>query len=378
MGLVLSPVAIPALVTLLAGLLFAGFILFRSAPRTTNRLLALVVALEALGLGSAAGLLYVFDTPEDAAGAQAIFVTCFIALPFLYLLLLSYLPSPLARPLRSKGARVALVLAALAAEAYWLSRPEAFIPAMVRPWYAPWEAIIGPSFELALAFGGLVSIYAVAIALTAVRAAAPGTPARAQAKAYAVAFVFRDAYIFCAGIILPALVGLPPTGTIWDLAYVLVAPSLSLVFMAVLSYGILRTQLFDIDLRLKLTLSRGAVAGTFVAVFFAVAELAQSVLTDALGWALGGLAAGLLLFALSPLQRAAERFANAALPHASGSEEYVAARKFFVYRAALESALAEGGMSGRERSMLASLQRELGIRAEDAAQMEREMRAVPA
>ena len=379
MAFVLSPISLAGLAALAVGLALGLFILSRSPPRASNRILALVVALEGIGLGAGAGLVYTMSEARDAAGMQALFVTSFIALPFLYLVLLSYLPSPLARPLRPTAVRVAILAAGFLVEIAWLLDTAAFIPAMVPVWYAPWEAIIGPGFELALALGGLVSLYAVAVALTAIRAAAPGTAARAQAKAYALAFVFRDAYIFAAALVLPMLVGLPPTGTLWDLAYILVAPAFSVVFMGVLSYGILRTQLFDIDLRLKLTISRGAIAAVFLGVFFVVAELAQNYLSNAYGWAIGGIAAGLLLFALSPLQRAAERLANVAMPNVSGSADYVAARKFFVYRAALESALADGGATPKERAMLARLRDELGLRAEDAEQLERDMRkAAPA
>lgn len=371
----LAPIAFAGISALLVGVTLAAFILFRSPPRATNWLLALVVALEGIGLGAGGGLIYTMTESRDAAGMQAIFVTCFIALPFLYLVLLSYLPSPLARPLRPMPVRVGILAIGLVVEILWLLNTEAFIPAMVTTWYAPWEGIIGPGFELALAFGGLVSLYAVATALTAIRATARGTAARAQAKAYALAFVFRDVYIFAAALLLPILVGLPPTGTLWDLAYVLVAPAFSVVFMGVLSYGILRTQLFDIDLHLKVTLSRGAIAAVFLGVFFVVAELAQTYLSNAYGWAIGGLAAGLLLFALAPLQRAAERLANVAMPSVSGSADYVAARKFFVYRAALEAALADGGVTRKERAMLARLQQELGLRPEDVAQLESDVAA---
>lgn len=42
--------------------------------------------------------------------------------------------------------------------------------------------------------------------------------------------------------------------------------------------------------------------------------MAQTFLTDVYGFVVGGVAAGLLLFAIHPLQRVAERVADAAMP----------------------------------------------------------------
>lgn len=132
------------------------------------------------------------------------------------------------------------------------------------------------------------------------------------------------------------------------------------------AYGILRHQLFDVDLRLKWTIRRGAVASIFIGVFFVVAQLAQNYLTESQGWAIGGVAAGLLLFGIAPLQRMAERVADAAMPNVNEPVRRGAAEDAAAYRAAVEMALADGVVTRQEEKALARLAERLGI-GSDAA-----------
>lgn len=89
----------------------------------------------------------------------------------------------------------------------------------------------------------------------------------------------------------------------------------------------------------------------------------------------GGVAAGLLVFGLERVRRAAERVSDAVMPGTTGSPEYVTYRKLQVYRNAVESALADGDMTQRERAVLATLGRDLAVRPQDAAAVEAEVRA---
>lgn len=100
-----------------------------------------------------------------------------------------------------------------------------------------------------------------------------------------------------------------------------------LVSILVFAYAILRAQLFDIDLKLKWTLSKGTVAAAFVAVFFMVSEGAERLLSDRIGPVAGLLAAGALVFALVPLQRAADRMADKAMPHVRDDPQYRLVKK---------------------------------------------------
>lgn len=146
---------------------------------------------------------------------------------------------------------------------------------------------------------------------------------------------------------------------------------LRLIGTGLLAYAIVRHQLFDIDLKIKWGISRGTLAGIFIAVFFVASEGAEELFSTALGPLWGILGAGLLVFAISPLQRLTERVADAAMPRVKDDPEYRLVRKREVYKAALESALMDGMVTERERSVLATLADELGLSAREALDLER-------
>jgi hypothetical protein len=100
-----------------------------------------------------------------------------------------------------------------------------------------------------------------------------------------------------------------------------------------------------------------------------VSQLIQNVADQTLGYVFGAIAAGLLLLALHPLQRAAERIANAAMPNVNDTPAYVAFRKLEVYKTAVQSA-AEGGITPKDRRTLDALRQRLGIDEADATSIE--------
>lgn len=374
MGVVWNPYALPGGSMSVVCFAFAAFVYFTGRARATSRRLALVLATEGFLL-SGAGWMYFMDRAEDAAGLQALFVTAMIAGPICYLFLVSTLDTPLTRPLRSTAGRVAVLVGLVAAEGWWLAHPLAFIPRMVRVWYAPWEADIGAQFQLFWSIAGLVSLYAIACALSAYLRSPPGSASRQRAKFWAIAFITRDAALTAVTFVLPFFLAVPPSGTWTDMVYIWGYPTADLLFVSLLGYGILQAQLFDVDLRLKAGVSRGVLASIFIAVFFVVAQLIQNVATESLGYAVGAVAAGLLLFALRPLERVASRVADAAMPRVQQTSEYLAFRKLQVYRAALEGAYEDGEVTARERAMLDRLRAELSIAEGDATEMERDLRA---
>lgn len=147
----------------------------------------------------------------------------------------------------------------------------------------------------------------------------------------------------------------------------------TLLAVPMIAYGILRTQLFDIDLKIKWTIRQSTLAAAIVSIIFVVTEAADRFLTSELGNLAGLLAAALVVFFLAPLQRLAERVASAAMPNTKSTPEYLAFRKMQVYEAAVGEALQEGGISKKERSLLGHLRESLGISAEDAEAIEREL-----
>ena len=152
-----------------------------------------------------------------------------------------------------------------------------------------------------------------------------------------------------------------------------------IVYVPLVAYGMLRTQLFDIDLRLKRTLNRSTIAATFVAVFFLVSELAGMYLSSQLGNLLGAVCTAGLVFFLDRIQRAAESLTDAAMPRTRAAPEYETYRKLQVYEAALQAALQGDGISDKERQMLDSMIASLGIDNAAARQLEYDLQAgVPA
>ena len=146
----------------------------------------------------------------------------------------------------------------------------------------------------------------------------------------------------------------------------------TLLAVPLIAYGILRTQLFDIDLKIRWTIRQSTVAAVFVAVFYLVTEGADRVLESEFGSWIGLLASAMLVFVLAPLQRFAERVAAAAMPNTENTPEYAAYRKMQVYEAALSDAL-PGGISEKERALLVHLRDSLGITPAAAEALERDL-----
>jgi hypothetical protein len=143
--------------------------------------------------------------------------------------------------------------------------------------------------------------------------------------------------------------------------------------VAVLAYAILRHQLLGIDLKVKWTIKQSTLAGVFIGVFFVVSEGAQQVFSQSLGPVIGIVAAGALLFALTPLQHAAERVASAAVPGARPVGQLSVEDRTRLYRDAASQAWADGSLSRDEAAMLRSMQRGLGLSDAEAQAIEREV-----
>lgn len=167
-------------------------------------------------------------------------------------------------------------------------------------------------------------------------------------------------------------------GTVAEASRVGVLGVARILTALILSYAILRHRLLGIDVRVKWTIRQSTVAAIFVAVFLAVAQVAQEVVSDTFGLALGGVAAGALVFALHPLQRFGERVASAAMPGVKAPGEMSPDERAAVYRGLAEVAWADGSLSGDERMMLEEARARLGLDAARAAAIEREVLAAKA
>lgn len=137
--------------------------------------------------------------------------------------------------------------------------------------------------------------------------------------------------------------------------------------VAILAYAILRHQLLGLDLKVRWTIRQSTLGAIFVAAFFVATEGAQLVFGASNPY-VGIAAAGALVFALAPLQRVAERVANAAVPAPpAANPDHLA-----LYRRQVQIAWMDGSLGANERLMLRELRAGLGIPSEEAERIEAE------
>ncbi len=142
--------------------------------------------------------------------------------------------------------------------------------------------------------------------------------------------------------------------------------AMRLLMTIVLTYAILKHQLLGIDVKVRFALSKSTIAAVFIAVFFIASETAQQFFGDTLGSTYIGIAAaGMLVFAMAPLQRVAERLAERAVP-VTGHEVGATSRREETFRVTLRKFLADDRLTREEEGHLARLATHLGIDAERA------------
>jgi tellurite resistance protein len=340
-------------------------VLYRvGTPGSVARKLGLLLVIEGVTLGSSSSLEFLLISPSEAYrlyrpwfDVQFIIHTlgdcAMLALypPFLA----AALQTPMTRPFADKRVKFGLAIAATAL----------FLLIQV----APLE-IGGTLLYLALA---LVFWYALVASIHAWRVSSGA--ARTRARAFALAFGIRDV---CWGILY--------SKAVWDLwfgSYFMITDPTDPVYLVyalgtllavpLIAYGILRTHLFDIDLRIRWTIKQSTLAAAVVTIIYMISEGADRFLSSELGNFVGLLAAAVVVFFLAPLQRFAERVASTAMPRTQNTPEYAAFRKLQVYEAAVAEARQGGGISQKERALLARLRDSLGISTVDAETLEREL-----
>jgi hypothetical protein len=223
----------------------------------------------------------------------------------------------------------------------------------------------------------LLFVYAFVASIHAWHVAERGI-ARERAGIFALAFGLRDigwgiSYAISAWLMWTQIEYSNPSDMFWLGKFVYALGTL--LAIPLIAYGILRTQLFDIDLRIRWTIKQSTLAGIFVALMYLISEGAAQFLEAELGNFAGLLAAAVVVFFLAPLQRFAERVASAAMPNTKNTPEYVAFRKMQVYEVAFTEAQHEDGISVRERALLERLRDSLEISASDAQSIEDELQA---
>lgn len=372
MEFVWRAVALAGLTALVIGWTMAILVYAARPNRSQNRRLALMCALFGSGVGLLAGLRPLADDQETAYAFYTTFLVAFYSAVPIYLFFLATLETPLAKPLRHPIVKTAAVAWFGILAALVVVRPELFIAGLARnSLFGHWAILETPLYRYGLqGVSSLIFVYGLAIAIDLRRRATTPLMKR-QASAYALAFVVRDTFFLAVAI--GGALGLSFATPLGGFLALIGLPVGEVVLAVFLAYGILSTQLFGIDLRLKWTIRRGSVAAAFVAVFFIASEGAQQVFSRQYGPLIGVLAAGGLAFALSPLQRAADKIANVAMPDVHDTPEYRATRGREIYRNAVVSALQDGIVTDAERDVLASLASDLGLTPRDVLELEREV-----
>lgn len=347
------------LIGALAAWILALVVYFTAPHRQANRFLAVLLFFEAtaqtsVGLGQ---LLSAASTPAGY-GLQGVFLVSVVLLPVLYLLFLSTLTSPLVAWLKPTRVRIGLGAVGLTA---------AFLVLLVsqpRPPGSPRSIV-----ELTVfAVFGAVAVFGLIVAASAYRRVEPGTLERRQAGAYLAAFGSRDGLfvLFFLLAFLGAATGFPLGEQAGWLP-----PAATMLFVAFMAYGILRTQLFDIDLKIRWTVKQSTVAAAFLAVFFVVSEGAAAFLGERLDSTYLGIgAAALLVFAMAPLQRLAGAVAQRAVPGARPVAEMDADERRRLYAGMVRTAFQDGTLDPQERVLLAELRGRLELSTDEAEALE--------
>ncbi len=368
MGLTWTTWAIPGILASLVAWA-AVIVLLRTAPeRPLNRRLAVVLSLE--GTWSAGAIFFMVEDPAVFMRVSGVAVGAMAALPFQYLSFLGVaLDTPLVRPFRSRTALVILGLASAVAGSWVLFSPSTFIGELYSPEWATWNFRFGSAGTAVAQVHGLASLFGLAAALWAWFRTAPGTAARSRAKWFAIAFGVRDVFAASTYLLYPVV---SPYELWRDALYNLGTATILLVYVALMAYGVLRVQLFDLDLKLKFALKQSTVGAVIAAGFFTGSEVLEAVVPVE-GTILGLLVAGSIVLLLRPVQRFAESVASGIMPGVEGTPAYLESRKQEVYRAALEGAIEDGVVTGKERAILDRLREQLEIPAQTAETLEREM-----
>jgi hypothetical protein len=259
------------------------------------------------------------------------------------LLVATYLPavavsirSRILLPFRPRRVVVSMIGLALINAICVFAIPEIYLgdgPPLAGP--GPTLASLGPG--IAALFALLVVSYLLGLLATLLaRRSARGPLARRQATVLALAFGARDltwGLVYALGFVAIVLGGFAPAESI--LMPLLMSGGLAL-YVCLTAYGVASTHLFDIDLRVKWTLEA-------------------------------------LVFAIAPLQRAAERLANQAMPSVQDTAEYKNYRKLQVYGEAVADAMRDSPITPVQRVVLNRLRQQLALDEDEAATLEREL-----
>ena len=347
------------------------FVALRTAPkRKLNRLLSLILLLEGSYSAGLIGVLFFIDNQAIVYAMVTVGTAALVALPFQYLAFLAIaLDSPLVAPFRSRLARIALNVASVSVAILVFAMPQLFFSELYSPGWAPWNFQFVQLGQWAAQFQGTVYLFGLIAALNAFFRTERDSIARNRAIWFAIAFGIRDMYYGVVQLLYPVIRPIPFWG---DFIY---NPGQALALSAyilLLAYAVLRSQLFDIDLKVKFVLRHSTVVAMIAAGFIVASEILEA-LVPVSDTTLSIAVAVAILILLRPMHRFALLVTDRLMSGVQNTPEYLDARKNSVYRAALEGAIEDGVATITERRVLERLREELGISPDDAAAVENEL-----
>lgn len=230
------------------------------------------------------------------------------------------------------------------------------------PW--GWAAAFLPSLSVVPAALALALMFLHHFRSDPERGGATGEPGEGALE--------RRAYVLA---VLALLAGLLPTVVpmqgLFDSTLVQGAlASARLVLPIVVTYGLLRYSLFDIDIRVRKGIGYTLFAGTFGATFLIGSELVEGRVAERFG-DLGGLAAagGLALFSL-PLNRLTQNVAKRIMPGSVSAAVPAVSDVEALYAAQYAMLTEDGQVTTKERRCLDELRARIGLSARRAARLE--------
>ena len=368
MGLYWNPYGVVGSLGCVVGLALAVLVLARGRGRSQNRFLALLLACMAVGYGFSVGVMFAADDARTSLALQAVGGVFYFALLPVYVLFLSTLPTRWMAWARPVWVRCALGVAAIAFASIPVLWFDDIVAGVVPTPYARFDAVFTNLgirwFEVQSV---LTATLGIGVALLTVHESRRGTPARRQARSYAAAFIWFDVTQLAAYTVLEfAFRVRPPVLLLYTIAAAWILPIAFFVFLLLLAYGMLRFDLFELDLHIKAGLRRGLVLTPIAIAFFVASETLEGLLPIGSYW-VGLAAAGVITIFLVPLQRGAHRAVERLMPHVQDTPAYRRNRAADIYRAAYESAGQDGRFTPREHDILDTLATQLGLGAAQRA-----------
>ena len=370
MDLVWTWSGIPGVFSFIAAWTCAFFALRADPRRAINRMLCLILILEGLFSGGMTGLLFFFGNPSIVIAIVTVGASAMVALTFQYLYFLAVaLDSPLVKPFRSRTAMILLGISSLLAVILVFAMPERFYSELYHPGWAPWNSQIIDLGAKALQLLGAVYLFGFVVSVTAFYTARKGSAARNRAMWFAIAFGVRDTYVGIAQLLYPIIRPIPFWG---DFVYNQSTAIAYSVYILLLAYAVLRSQLFDIDLKIKIVLQHSTVVALVAGIFVIGSELLETLIPVS-DTALSLVVAVVILVVLRPLHRLTLRMTDRLMKNVQDTPEYLAARSLEVYQATLEGVAESGVITNNDRKVLDHLREKLGISQSDAIDVEKSL-----